>query len=280
VVKVQRFFLAITIVISVLVLTGSAGAEYGRIPNSQHDPSVVRINEGEFLGALVSGDYVMVDGYDREFTMGSMLGRPLVLVLSYFKCDGACPMTNSALREALDSVKDAAPGRDYRVLTVSFDKNDGAMHTRMFEEEVGLASPDSEVRDGWKVAVMKEKEDIKRLTDSVGFNFFWSARDEVFIHPNVFIFISPDGRVTRYLYAGQFATSDVEVALAEAAFGKEGNSKMRDISDLLLIACYSYNYKEGKYTLNYPLFIGAGSLVFGFSMVFVSIMVFKKRARR
>lgn len=266
--------------VTVLLFSGIAGAEYGRIPASQHDPSVVKINEAEFLGVKVAKDFVLVDGYDREFTMGSMLGKPLVLVLSYFKCDGACPLTNSALREALGSLKDADSGRDYGVLTVSFDKNDGAMQTRMFEEEVGLGGLDSPVKKGWKVAVMKDKEDIKRLTDSLGYNFFWSVRDDVFVHPNVFIFLSPDGRVTRFLYAGKFDTQDVEVALAEAAFGTRANTKIRDLSDLLLVACYSYNFKEGSYTLNYPLFVGAGSLVFGFSMVFVSIIIFKKRARR
>ena len=68
--------------------------------------------------------------------------------------------------------------------------------------------------------------------------------------------------------------------MAEARFGTEGLSKASEISDLFLIACYSYNYKEGRYTLNYPLFIAAGSLIFGLSLTAISIVVFKKKARR
>ncbi len=60
---------------------------------------------------------------------------------------------------------------------------------------------------------------------------------------------------------------------------KEG-IKVEDIKDLILIACYSYNYKEGKYSLNYPLFFGLGSLFLGISTILVSLIVVKKRVRR
>ena len=98
-------------------------------------------------------------------------------------------------------------------------------------------------------------------------NFFWSKRDRVFIHPNVFIFISPEGIVSRYLYGANLKGFDIEVAIAKAGFGTTARSKFKDMTNLLLVACYSYNFKEGSFVLNYPLFIAVGSLLSSVSLV-------------
>src|SRR4030067_3576563 len=42
-------------------------------------------------------------------------------------------------------------------------------------------------------------------------------------------------------------------------------------------ACYSYNYKEGKYTLNYSLFVGAGSFILGGGLIAMPIIYYRKR---
>jgi len=267
------------IAIAVLSLAGAdrARAEYGRTPDSEIDPSVVIIDEDAFLGAKVYRDARLLTFDGREFALGDMLSRPLVLILSYFGCDGACPTINSSLRKTLGGVSGYTLGRDFNVLTVSFDKNDTIDNIQMFEREAGLGAAE---RAGWRVAVLKDPAEIERLTGSVGFKFFWSKRDKLFVHSSVYVFLSPDGRVTRYLYSAAAGPRDVEVALAEAGLGNPGKSKVRDLTDLLLVACYSYNFKEGRYTLNYPLFIASGSLAGGLALIGFSIVYSKKKARR
>ena len=279
----------LTVIIAALVFAaGTAEAEYGRTSPTSIDPSLLRIDEAEYLGAPVKTDYLLVDGLNREFTLSTMLGKPLVLLLSYFDCDGACPTVNRDLKDMLSNMEKRTPGEDFSVLTLSFDKKDDPSSVRMFEEMVmdggggggGGGGSWIDRKEGWKVAVMKDSADIETLAGSVGFKFFWSPRDRVFVHPSVFIVLSPEGRVVRYLYSSQTEAKDLEVAVAEAAFGTPGRSKTKDLSDLLMIACYSYNYKEGKYTLNYPLFIGAGSLVIGLSFIVFSLTLYRKKARR
>lgn len=261
-----------------VLAASSAFAEYGRVPVNSIEPSVLRISEEKFLGAKVDGAYALVDVNGEEFKLSSMYGVPVILVLSYYSCDGACATINKSLKEKLDAITRLKAGKDYRVLTTSFDKDDDVAKLKMFGDMAGIGG---ELTPGWKAAVFKRKEDIKSLTDGLGFKFFWSKRDNVFTHTNVYIVLTPEGRVSRYLYGALATGFDIEAAVAEARFGKTGAATpLRDLADLYTIACYSYNYKEGRYTLNYPLIIAGGSLTGGFLLVGLSIFVYKRKARR
>ncbi len=265
-------------VLSLAVTVTPATAEYTQVAANSHDPSVLKIDEVAFLGTKVNGDYLLSDGAGREFTLNSVIdNKPLILLFSYYECDGVCPTVNTNMKEMLSSIKGQVAGKDFSVLTLSFDKTDDALEMGMFEERVGYPGA---LEGAWKVAILKDPEDIEPLTKSVGFNFFWSNTDQVFAHPNVFIILSPEGRVTRYLYGAQMERKDLGIAIAEAGLGKTGRSKIRDLKDLYLLACYSYNFEEGSYTINYPFVIGAGSFFLSAGTIVVSILVFKKRARR
>lgn len=270
----------IVALVAVAVLTAgveAARAAYGSTPRSTIDPRVMAIDEAEFLGAKVS-DYPLVDSAGAEFTLAELRGRPVILLLSYYDCDGVCPTVNARAAELLSGIRAKVPDEDYSVVTVSFDSNDDEMSLKMFEREfLDKVRP---APKNWRMALMKNEADIERLTASVGYNFFWSTQDRMFLHPNVLIVLSLEGRVMRYLYGATVESFDIEVALSEATFGIPGRSKIADLGDLLVIACYSYNYKEGRYTLNYPAFIAAGSLLIGISSVFVSMLVFKRKSRR
>jgi protein SCO1/2 len=84
----------------------------------------------------------------------------------------------------------------------------------------------------------------------------------------------------RHIYAPSIEKKDIELAILETGKGVSRGSKVTDLGDLFLVACFSYNFKEGKYTLNYPLFIAVGALLLGISLVVVSLTVFKSKARR
>ena len=48
----------------------------------------------------------------------------------------------------------------------------------------------------------------------MGFRFFYSETDQVFVHPAVLVFLSPEREVMRYLY-GLPAPGDVDLALID-----------------------------------------------------------------
>jgi len=251
---------------------------YKRGVESEIDPEIMKIDEDKFLGVKVAPEYRLMDQEGRDFLLGDMLkGKPLIILLSYYRCDGICPTINKEFRAIVKKLKKVRLGKDFHVLSLSFDSNDNLERLKMFNNKLNISEG---MDSGWTTALFKNKEDIKKFTNSVGYQFFWSARDRIFLHPNVFIFLSPDGRVVRYLYGASIGKQDVALAINEAAFGKSGRSRVEDLKDLFLIACYSYNYKEGRYSINYPLFIAVGSLLIGVSSVATALLIVRKRVRR
>ena len=56
--------------------------------------------------------------------------------------------------------------------------------------------------------------------------------------------LTPDARVSRYLYGIEYSPRDLKLALVEAADGKIGNAV-----DQVLLFCYHYDPETGKYGL-------------------------------
>ena len=240
------------------------------------DPKVVAIDERSFLGNRLDNDYLFIDEQGREFGLTDLpSGKPLIILFSYYTCDGLCMAMNKHAELLIREMGRFKPGKDFTVLTLSFDKNDTLESLQKFVKKVGVPT---DMRDGWRVAILKDQQDITRLTESVGVRFFWSYRDRVFVHPNAFIFVSPKQRIVRYLYGTKVSASDVELAIIDANWDKIVNSSQ--VIDILAGVCFSYNFKEGRYTFNYPLVVGVGSLLLGLGLITISFKIGKNKFRR
>ncbi len=250
-----------------------AMAQYGRVPESDIDPSLFQIDETTFLGAKSNGAIPFVDGGGREFLLADMLDKPLVLVLSYYTCDGTCSVINAQFRDLLAGLSRVEAGKDFRILTLSFDKNDTTESLAEFRRQLEEEGP---LDPSWTFATFKNPGQIKPFTDNIGYKYFWSPRDRTFYHPGVFLFLSPEGRLIRVLYAASTETKDVELAVLDS---KVGQFRPSEIVNFAVSLCYSYNYKEGKYTFNIPLFVAAGSLLVGVSLFSVFFLVCRRRRK-
>jgi len=257
-------------------ISTTAFAAYGKVTqNSDVDPTIVKIKESDFLGAKIDTSYQLVDQDGREFAIADMLGtKPLILALSYYRCDGACSVLNRNLWNTLQEVKQWKIDKDFNVLTVSFDRHDTPKTLHKFMKFAGF---NDGLPTGWRMTTMKNPEDIMKLTGSMGYKFFWSPRDAIFLHPNVYIMLSPKGRVTRYLYGANISGNDMDVSITKA---KGETISPANVVNFLVGACYSYNYKDGKYAINYPLFVAAGALVFGLTLMFGGFAITNRKRKR
>lgn len=243
---------------------------------STPDPRIMQIDEPRYLGALVPRGIEMLGASGRAFTLGDVLGKPVILLLSYYQCDGSCSTMNRALYRELPKVERFRIGRDYRVLTVSFDRNDTAARAAEFARQLELPAA---IRAGWTHAVVRDRQNASgALASSVGFRYFWSQADRAFLHPNVLVFLTPEGRVARYLYGTHLDARQIGLALVDADWGRISNSA--NVIDLVTGVCFSYNYAEGKYQPNYSLLAGAGALLFGVSLMVSGAVVYRNRQRR
>ncbi|MBI4667387.1 MAG: SCO family protein [Nitrospinae bacterium] len=259
------------------VAAGASAQNGFRPPDSELDPEVLRVDESVYLGVKPARETALVLDDGREVTLGDFRGKPLILVLSYFTCDGFCPAFNADLQKVLEKVealKNVKIGDDFTVLTVSFDKNDTKDSSAMFHRSMGMSG---KIGDNWRMATFKDPADLAKITSGLGFKFFWSPADRMFFHPGVYYFMSPEGRVVRILQHSVAEPRDMELAIIESKFNKLAPS---EAGNMVMSMCYSYNFKEGKYGLNYPLFISFGSLVTGVTAFLFAANFQRKKAKR
>jgi protein SCO1/2 len=248
---------------------GRAEAQYFRRPVSNIDPKIMIIDEKAHLGSRINPATPLIDADGKAFTWGDMLGKPVILVMSYYTCDGSCSVINANLAGLLDDVTRVVPGSDFRVVTLSFDRHDNRKTTGDFRKTLALKDP---LAANWTFATFQNENDLKVETERIGFKFFWSPEDRLFLHPGAFLFFGPDGRLMRVLYQQDVAARDVELAVLDS---KQGQFRPREIINLALSICYSYSYHDGKYVLSIPLIVGFGSLMLGLATLFGSIIYYK-----
>ncbi len=228
------------------------------------DPGVV-----EQLGRKAAVDVSLKDEDGHDVAFGQLLGKPTILTLNYYRCAGICtPLLNNLL-SALNEV-DAAPEKDFQVLTVSFDPRDTpeiASRKRVnYLKQVKRPFPPG----AWRF-LTGEAAATRRLADSVGFAF--RAQGEDFIHPGVIIFLSPEGVITRYMYGTRFLAADITMAIGEAAKGEA-----RPTISKFLAFCYSYDPGGRRYAFRMTRLVGVILLVLVIGyVVFLSI---KGRAKK
>ncbi len=244
-----------------LLLLGLAWAT-PRVPADSigfFDASSLKIDEAKFLGGDIALDTVFTAEDGKTYKLGDFVKeKPTTLILAYYTCDSACPLI---VKGALQATKNL--NRDYNLLVLSFDKYDDLESLKRFKAQLGNDFPKS-----WTFGIMDE-ENIKKLTSSVGYKFFYSRQDRVFVHPNVIIFISPSGKVTRYLYGVSPTQRDMYIALAEA---EEMRITRNAVVDLAFLACYRYDPSTGKYVTNPVLYVAiAGFVLVGSTLVFAML---------
>lgn len=267
--------LAARLAIMLLLAAPQARAVSAPVADSAVDPAVLRIDEPQHLGRMLDRGTALLDAAGREFAMGDLLGKPAILLLSYYGCDGTCPTMNIELAKVLERVERFRPGRDYNVLTVSFDARDSEKTLSEFLDKTAAHTPPL---PGWRHAVLKSRDEagtMERFAGQVGFRFFWSDGAKAFLHPNVIVFLTPDGRVARYLYGFRLDPRNVELALIDADWGRIANSSA--VFDMMTGACFSFNYAEGRYQWNTPLLAGVGSFVFGITAMAWGGLAYRRR---
>jgi protein SCO1 len=264
-----------TMWLAFVLVAGPAFAADLQNRDSALDPALMRIDEPKYLGTPLARETRFVDADGSEFAMRDMLGKPVILLLSYYGCDGSCPTMNANLERVLAEVKRFRLGEDYRVLTVSFDAGDTPQTASAFIEKTKALGGEIKSQSWRHATLHAPAEGVRAFAGSVGFRFFWSQEDKVFLHPNVLVFLTPEGRVARYLYGTRLDAQAVELALIDADWGRIANTTA--LFDMLTGACYSYNYAEGRYQPNYSLLAGVGSLLSGILLTVTGFWWYRRK---
>lgn len=207
------------------------------------------------LGAFASMNATFRNEHGEQVTLADYCNseRPVILNLGYYRCPSLCGPVINGLVSALNAI-DLDPG-DFTVLSVSFDHREDPDIATEKKNSVIEAFPKPGAKDHWHFLTSDEKN-VRKLTESVGYGFRWNTTRDDFDHRAVMIFLSPDGKITRYLRGAFYDPSSFRLAIVEASEGTVGSAM-----DRFILSCYSYDPLTGTYSQIGPMAMSIGGAV-------------------
>ncbi len=203
------------------------------------------------------------DGQKHKLGEYFQPGKPTLINLVYFECPMLCTMVLNGVSDGMKNL-DLAVGKDFNVVTVSINPHDdlgaGKQKRKNYLEHYNTSSDMGKTRvaeqteQGWHFFTGTEDQ-IKTLADQLGFRFRYDETQKQYAHPAATFILTPEGKISRYLYGIQYRPLDLRFALVEASRGRVGN-----VIDRLLMFCYHYDPSRRGYTLQATRVMQAGGL--------------------
>jgi protein SCO1/2 len=272
----REILLALALSVASPALAQYGLRETGERPKDVPAPVLEEVGLEERLGASVPLDTGFVDGKGRPFRLREAFDgtKPVVLSLVYYDCPMLCGLILSGAAQAMRE-NGLALGKDFEAVTISFDPEEkpaqGEERRRGYLQSMGLSDAGRE----WPFLVGTAAAS-RAVADAVGFRY---ARDQAtgeWAHVAAIFVLTPDGRVSRYLYGVEYPGKDLRLALVEAAGGRVGTS-----FDRLMLTCYRYDPATRRYE---PYALGflrvGGALVLAALAALIAALVVRERRAR
>lgn len=199
--------------------------------------------------------------------------KPVVLQLGYYDCPMLCSLVSQG---SIDSLKQLTldAGKDYEYLFVSINPAEKAGDASE-KKQTFLAKYDRPGAESGVHFLVGNQGQIQHLAQAVGFNYKWVESAQQYSHPAVVVLLTPEGKISRYLYGVKFDPQTVRLSLVEASDGKVGSAM-----DQVLLTCFMYDGQQGKYALAAMGVMRIGGALTVLALVAVLIRAFRQEHTR
>jgi protein SCO1 len=247
----------------------------GDLPAGVQPADLQKIAFDQRLNAQIPLDLPFKDEAGRTVTLAQYFNhrKPVVLALVYYDCPMLCTLVLNGLAGAMKGMS-LNPGSDYDLVTISFNPRDtpplAAQKKKSYIQRYGHADAAS----AWHFLTGQDAS-IKPLADAVGFHYVYDETTGLYAHASGIMVATADGRLAKYLYGIDYAPRDLRLALVDASAGRIGTPV-----DRVLLYCYHYDPKTGKYGLVVLNVIRLGGIVTVVVLgSFIVAMVSRERKR-
>jgi protein SCO1/2 len=210
-------------------------------PANMRPPGLKHVGIEQHMNEQIPPDLTFRDEYGNAVRLGDYFGKkPIILNLVYYRCTMLCSEVLSGLESALRVLKFDA-GKDFDVLTVSFDPKDTPQEALAKKAEYIKRYKRQGAEQGWHF-LTGQQDAISSLTNAAGFQYEYDSRTDQFAHATAIMILTPDGKISQYYYGVEYAPKDLRLGLVQASENKIGN-----VVDEVLLYCYHYDPDTGKY---------------------------------
>jgi len=210
-------------------------------PTDKRPPMLKQVGIEQHLDGQIPPGLAFRDESGKAVHLGDYFGKkPAILNLVYYQCPMLCGEVLSGMTSSLGMVNFDI-GKEFDVITVSIDPREGpdlAIEKKnTFIQRYRRAGAEK----GWHF-LTGNQENITALAKAAGFGYEYDEATGQFAHATAIMVLTPEGKISRYLYGVEYPPKDVRLALVEASQHKIGG-----VVDQILLYCYHYNPATGKY---------------------------------
>jgi len=226
----------------IVLLTSLMSCVVSSSAQSLSDEALAQIRFDQKQNTQISLTLPFRDEEGREVRLAEYFGhRPIVLVLGYYECPMLCTLVLNGMVESAADMKWSI-GRDFDVIDISINPAEtpqlAAAKKRTYLKRYGRAGASG----GWHFLTASNAV-IRQISDEVGFRYAYDPASKQFAHPSGLVILTPEGKVSTYLFGVTYPSSDLYGALRDASGGKTQSP----IQQLILL-CFHYNPITGKYS--------------------------------
>ncbi|MFA5668074.1 MAG: SCO family protein [Balneolaceae bacterium] len=252
----RRIALAVILILAVLIIPNQSFAQLNTATPDMMESMGIDEKLGDYIP--LEAKFATVNG--DSTTLGELLqkGKPVILNPLYYECPLLCGLVIDGM---INVVEDLAwqPGNEYIIISFSIDPTEdytvASKHSKEYLSKLKTTNADK----GWHF-LTGNKSQIDSVVESIGFKYTKIRGTEEFAHSAAIVMLSPEGKITRYLYGIKYNEFDVRNALYESADGKVGKTLER-----LLMYCYTFDPNSNTYTplaFNFMKLGGLATLIF------------------
>lgn len=193
------------------------------------------------LGAQLPLDLAFQEANGQSVKLGDLFhDRPVILQFAYYNCTMLCGEVFIGLSKSINAFDRYQLGKDFSVITVSIDPRETPADAKVQKDVQVRETPGA--ADNWYFLTGAE-DAITQLTAAAGLRYAYDAVNDEYAHPAGVLIVTPEGKVSRYLFGIDFPALDLRLGLAEA-----GKAQIGSPVEQLLLLCYHYDPVNGKYS--------------------------------
>jgi protein SCO1/2 len=229
----RQFLLACILMFEVpLVQAAGVPAELEGVGITEHLGSRVRIEKYSFKDD--QGQSVRLADYFQE-------KKPVILALVYYQCPQLCNLILNGLQSAMKDMAWTA-GKEFELVAVSINPTETPELASQKKKNYLKAYNRPSADQGFHFLTGDESQ-IKSLADEVGFHYRYEPKEKQYLHTATLFILTPEGKISRYLYGVSFTAKNLRLALTEASRGMVGT-----VMDRILMFCYHFDPSKNSYT--------------------------------